>query len=89
MWPACRSWTIRKRRCCCRPIAIALFALQHAGGFRYALVFKNVGPEAGASLEHSHSQIVATPMVPSEVQREMAAAHELYRPSPATASSVA
>jgi UDPglucose--hexose-1-phosphate uridylyltransferase len=55
-----------------------MLALQQMRDFRYALIFKNVGPEAGASLEHAHSQIVATPMVPSEVQREIAAAERLY-----------
>lgn len=45
---------------------------------RYAMVFKNVGPQAGASLEHSHSQVVATPMVPPEVSSEMAAAKRLF-----------
>ena len=54
-------------------------ALQQDGRFRYALVFKNVGPQAGASLEHSHTQLVATPMVPTEIQREVAAARRLYR----------
>jgi UDPglucose--hexose-1-phosphate uridylyltransferase len=53
-------------------------ALQQACDFKYALVFKNVGPGAGASLEHTHSQIVATPMVPGEVQRELIAAEQLY-----------
>jgi len=46
---------------------------------KYALVFKNVGPEAGASLEHAHSQVVGTSMVPSEVQRELTACRRLYR----------
>ena len=55
-----------------------MLALQRMQDYRYALIFKNVGPEAGASLEHTHSQIVATPMVPSEVQRELKAAERLY-----------
>lgn len=49
------------------------------GHYRYALLFKNVGPRAGASLEHSHSQLIATPMVPGEVAREVAAARALYQ----------
>jgi UDPglucose--hexose-1-phosphate uridylyltransferase len=56
-----------------------LRALQRLPGMRYALAFKNVGPEAGASLEHTHSQIVATTMVPSEVARELAASQRLFR----------
>jgi UDPglucose--hexose-1-phosphate uridylyltransferase len=46
--------------------------------YRYALIFKNVGPEAGASLEHAHSQLVATPMVPIEVQQELNGAQRLF-----------
>jgi UDPglucose--hexose-1-phosphate uridylyltransferase len=32
--------------------------------FKYVMVFKNSGKEAGASLEHSHSQLVALPILP-------------------------
>ncbi len=39
---------------------------------RYVLVFKNFGPAAGASIPHSHSQIIATPVVPENVQNEVA-----------------
>lgn len=34
---------------------------------KYILVFKNHGEEAGCSLIHSHSQIVATPVIPQKV----------------------
>jgi UDPglucose--hexose-1-phosphate uridylyltransferase len=37
----------------------------------YALIFKNVGESAGASLEHTHSQLICTPIVPKRVQEEM------------------
>jgi len=37
----------------------------------YASIFKNVGAEAGASLGHTHSQIVATPVVPELVEAEL------------------
>lgn len=37
----------------------------------YGLVFKNVGARAGATLEHTHSQIIVTPVVPIRVQNEM------------------
>ncbi len=33
----------------------------------YVLIFKNVGKEAGASLEHPHSQLIATPVLPKRV----------------------
>jgi UDPglucose--hexose-1-phosphate uridylyltransferase len=38
---------------------------------RYVLVFKNHGVAAGASLEHSHSQIIALPIVPKRVAEEI------------------
>lgn len=38
---------------------------------RYVMVFKNQGEAAGASLEHSHSQLIATPVVPKRVQEEL------------------
>ncbi len=39
--------------------------------FRYIIIFKNHGAAAGASLEHSHSQIIALPIVPREVRDEV------------------
>lgn len=39
--------------------------------FRYIIVFKNHGATAGASLEHSHSQLIALPIVPREVRDEV------------------
>ena len=38
---------------------------------RYILVFKNHGDAAGATLEHSHSQLIALPVVPKRVQEEI------------------
>ena len=38
---------------------------------RYVLVFKNHGVAAGASLEHSHSQIIALPIIPTTVREEI------------------
>lgn len=39
--------------------------------FRYILIFKNHGEAAGASLEHPHSQLIATPIVPKRVREEV------------------
>jgi UDPglucose--hexose-1-phosphate uridylyltransferase len=39
--------------------------------FRYILLFKNHGEAAGASLEHSHSQIIALPIIPILVKEEL------------------
>lgn len=46
---------------------------------RSVLVFKNFGPAAGASISHTHSQIVAMPVVPYNIEAEVqnsAAYHE-------------
>lgn len=39
--------------------------------FRYVQVFKNHGDAAGASLEHSHTQLIATPIIPRRVDEEI------------------
>lgn len=44
----------------------------------YSLYFKNFGPEAGASLSHSHSQIITTTFVPIQMLEEMQAANEYH-----------
>jgi len=44
----------------------------------YGMIFKNVGALAGASLEHSHSQLIVTPIVPISVWEEMGGSLEFY-----------
>src|SRR5262249_27377720 len=44
----------------------------------YGMLFKNVGTLAGASLEHSHSQLIVTPIVPINVWEEMTGSLEFY-----------
>ena len=46
--------------------------------FRYILVFKNQGMAAGATVEHSHSQIIALPIVPKRAKEEVAGAKKYY-----------
>ena len=38
---------------------------------RYVLAFKNFGPAAGASMAHTHSQLIALPVVPQNLQDEV------------------
>lgn len=38
---------------------------------KYMMIFKNYGLSAGASLEHSHSQLIALPFVPKRVLEEL------------------
>lgn len=44
-----------------------------SNGARYVCIFKNWGAEAGASLSHTHTQIISIPMIPPMIAREMAA----------------
>ena len=48
-----------------------LLDLRQDQRFRHILIFKNHGPAAGATLEHSHSQLVALPIVPDFVREEV------------------
>ncbi len=52
-------------------------ARQHPD-IRHALIFKNVGADAGASLQHLHSQLVGLPLVPTEFDREWSRALAYY-----------
>ena len=44
----------------------------------YSVIFKNVGSEAGASMSHSHSQLIATNFVPPDVQRSCQRLNQYY-----------
>ena len=46
--------------------------------FRYILLFKNQGEPAGATLEHSHSQIIALPIVPQLASEELTGARSYF-----------
>jgi UDPglucose--hexose-1-phosphate uridylyltransferase len=46
---------------------------------KYVSIFRNHGLEAGASLSHAHSQIIATPFVPKTVSDELAASKKFWK----------
>ena len=46
---------------------------------KYVLIFKNFGKAAGASIPHSHSQIIAMPIVPHNVQSEVQWSQTFYQ----------
>ncbi|MFC1698518.1 galactose-1-phosphate uridylyltransferase [Candidatus Omnitrophota bacterium] len=46
--------------------------------FRYIMIFKNHGFSAGASLAHSHSQLIALPMIPKNVKEELHGSQAYY-----------
>ncbi len=46
--------------------------------FKYIMIFKNHGEAAGASLEHTHSQLIALPVVPKRVLEETGGARDYF-----------
>ena len=45
----------------------------------YILLFHNFGHEAGASIEHPHSQIISTPILPPDVAHSLEGAQKFYQ----------
>ena len=56
-----------------------LHALRKDPRLEYVLIFKNHGVAAGASLEHPHSQLIATPILPELVVEELEGAARYFR----------
>jgi len=52
--------------------------LRNMDGVKHVILFKNEGGKAGASIAHTHSQIMALPLLPPKVQAE-ASAYNKYR----------
>jgi UDPglucose--hexose-1-phosphate uridylyltransferase len=47
--------------------------------FSYVMIFKNYGAAAGASLEHSHSQLIALPILPRMITSELEGSLSYYK----------
>ena len=60
------------------PFATASSTCKKDKRFKYILIFKNHGEAAGASLEHSHSQLIALPILPIYVVEELQGAKQYY-----------
>jgi UDPglucose--hexose-1-phosphate uridylyltransferase len=45
---------------------------------KYILLFKNYGQDAGASLEHSHSQLIATSIIPKRIKEKLQGAKRYF-----------
>jgi len=45
---------------------------------KYVSIFRNHGAEAGASLSHAHTQIIATPITPKIIEEELTKSREYY-----------
>ena len=52
--------------------------LQNLPGIEAIIIFKNHGAAAGTSLEHPHSQLVATPIVPPQIRGRIDAAVHFF-----------
>ena len=61
-------WAFRER----------MLDLKNDRRFRYILLFKNHGEPAGASLEHTHSQLIALPIIPKQVLEEVDSCRHYY-----------
>jgi UDPglucose--hexose-1-phosphate uridylyltransferase len=52
--------------------------LKNDARFKYMLVFKNHGARPGATLEHSHSQLIAVPVTPKRGSEELFYCRDYY-----------
>lgn len=55
-----------------------IYDLKNDKRLRYVLLFKNEGEGAGATLEHTHSQLIALPVVPKSVKEEIDGAKDYH-----------
>ena len=56
---------------------VALYAADTR--LRYVLAFKNFGRAAGASIAHTHTQLIAMPVVPENLQNELTHSQAYFR----------
>jgi UDPglucose--hexose-1-phosphate uridylyltransferase len=54
-----------------------LYGANHS--HKYALVFKNFGPASGGSIAHTHSQIIAMPVIPFNVEMEITSSRKYFQ----------
>lgn len=62
-----------------RVFQLRIRAIESELHYQYVQIFKNKGKEAGASLSHPHSQLVATPIVPKRIKEEIYGADRMFR----------
>jgi UDPglucose--hexose-1-phosphate uridylyltransferase len=58
-----------------------LKSLRQDERYLYGMIFKNAGSAAGATVEHSHSQMIGIPVVPRTVRTEVRHAREFHNTS--------
>ncbi len=54
-------------------------AMLDGGSRRYTLIFHNHGAQAGATIQHPHSQIISIPILPPDVARSIRGSENFYR----------
>jgi UDPglucose--hexose-1-phosphate uridylyltransferase len=62
-----------------RTFMLRVSAIKKDPRIKYVMIFKNHGRNAGASLLHPHSQIIAMPMAPLRVMQEIDGAADYHR----------
>jgi len=50
-----------------------------SGSRKYTLIFHNHGAQAGATVQHPHSQIISIPILPPDVKRSVDGSENFYR----------
>ena len=53
--------------------------LRKEPNIKYVLIFKNSGEDAGTSISHTHSQLLALPVIPALIEDEIKKSREFYR----------
>jgi UDPglucose--hexose-1-phosphate uridylyltransferase len=53
--------------------------MMDGGSRKYTLIFHNHGIQAGASVQHPHSQIISIPILPPDVKRSVEGSESFYR----------
>lgn len=56
-----------------------IYELKNKDNVEYVSIFKNYLRQAGASLDHPHSQIITLPFVPPEIKNELSVAEEYFK----------
>ena len=53
-------------------------AISQENAVKYILLFRNHGAQAGTSITHPHSQIIATPVIPPKIAEEFTGANDYF-----------
>ena len=54
-------------------------AMLDGGSRKYTLIFHNHGAQAGATIQHPHSQVISIPILPPDVARSIKGSENFYR----------